>query len=200
MQINDDDGLPLKICFTCLDEIKQIQKFIKQFRESDTKLRLYREGSIHIEPGDITSNISDELYDQTNDFTSETKTKEQNYVDLKYEDEKFYSDDENEKIKKEYLCDICNKVLKTKKLLFKHKHCHLTNNRKHVCGECGKEFLENTYLKVHMRSHFTDDEKPYKCQQCGQQYAYQYQLTQHLYKHSDQKPFPCPRCNKGRFQ
>lgn len=180
-----------------MSEFKKINSFVKQFQESDTKLRLYQstEALIHIEPGDISAISVTEEYGESLEDNVDIKTEEPSHDESEMYDEDYKPEVDFDEVKVKHKCETCDKVFKSKKVLMRHLQSH--EGDEHACSECGKKFSQKTHLKVHMRSHFTDEEKPFKCDHCGLQYAYQYQLTQHSYKHTDEKPFPCPQCDKG---
>jgi DNA-directed RNA polymerase subunit RPC12/RpoP len=76
------------------------------------------------------------------------------------------------------VCDICGTVCKNKHSLNSHKRRHDSKNKKHVCDNCGKAFITNLLLIMHIRTH--TKEKPFKCPLCDHRCA----IKQNIQKHS----------------
>ncbi|KAG8237669.1 hypothetical protein J437_LFUL018021 [Ladona fulva] len=66
--------------------------------------------------------------------------------------------------------------------------------RKFRCEDCGKCFALEERLNSHILVH--SGEKPYVCEQCGRRFNRKNYLTEHLMIHTGQKPFECTECNK----
>ncbi|KAG5898397.1 hypothetical protein JTB14_030375 [Gonioctena quinquepunctata] len=64
-----------------------------------------------------------------------------------------------------------------------------------ICKECGKTYKTNYKLSEHMRKH--TGEKPYKCKSCEKAFRSKIGLAQHEAKHTGQYDFSCPTCGKG---
>lgn len=89
-------------------------------------------------------------------------------------------------------CDICQKSLKTKKMLWAHKVAvHFGGN--FPCGVCGKKCITGAELRRHETSHST--ERKFVCQYCGLAYKRWSHLYQHLRVHVDEKNFRCDVCH-----
>ena len=69
------------------------------------------------------------------------------------------------------------------------------NAQKLYCKICHKVFGTKSLLYKHLRGH-TSDEKPYKCQECGQGFTLSSNLRQHRIIHRGYKPFQCEFCGK----
>ncbi len=69
------------------------------------------------------------------------------------------------------------------------------NSQKLYCKICHKVFPTKSLLYKHLRGH-TSDEKPYKCQECGQGFTLSSNLRQHRIIHRGYKPFQCEFCGK----
>ncbi|XP_066935060.1 uncharacterized protein [Clytia hemisphaerica] len=89
-------------------------------------------------------------------------------------------------------CDICQKSLKTKKMLWAHKVAvHFGGN--FPCEICGKKCITGAELRRHMTSHST--ERRFVCQYCGLAYKRWSHLYQHLRVHEEEKNFRCDVCH-----
>ncbi|XP_036216679.2 uncharacterized protein [Bactrocera oleae] len=65
----------------------------------------------------------------------------------------------------------------------------------HVCHICSKQFRGNNDLRRHMLIH--SDERPYKCEQCGNCYRQAVNLRNHINcAHTNQRQYACEQCPK----
>ncbi|XP_069670779.1 gastrula zinc finger protein XlCGF17.1-like [Periplaneta americana] len=100
----------------------------------------------------------------------------------------------NDKEKTSYKCNICGKVLGTRRGLKMHFHSHF-GEKTFECDNCGKCFYFLGTLKKHVRTHM--DEKPFKCDTCGKCFSQSGILRDHVRTHTGEKPFNCDICGKG---
>lgn len=98
---------------------------------------------------------------------------------------------------KKFVCINCPESFYSEEKLRKHCKLH-DSSRAYKCNECNKLFSKKSNLNIHLRSHTKEEDKKHSCKECGQQFTYSYLLKQHSYKHMEQKPFPCSKCNKGK--
>ncbi|XP_069363463.1 zinc finger protein 845-like [Maniola hyperantus] len=119
-----------------------------------------------------------------------------------------------------YICDICQKVFKGKRLLFKHLKTHAevrwftceicqhkckypsqlkqhmiihTGERPFLCKICDHKCTRNSDLVVHMRTHI--DIKPFSCTLCNYNCKRNGNLVRHMRTHTGDKPFACKLCD-----
>jgi KRAB domain-containing zinc finger protein len=67
-------------------------------------------------------------------------------------------------------------------------------NKRHKCSDCGWAFKLKSHLTNHIRKH--TGEKPYHCSICNKRSATNSSLKIHLRTHSGEKPYQCKICNK----
>ena len=60
--------------------------------------------------------------------------------------------------------------------------------------KCGKRFKCKSELNAHLIAH---NKKEYKCEECAYSNTDPHNLRAHQRRHSDKKPFLCPKCGKG---
>ena len=60
--------------------------------------------------------------------------------------------------------------------------------------KCGKRFKRESELNAHLIAH---NKKVYKCEECAYSNTDPRNLRAHQRRHSDKKPFLCPKCGKG---
>uniref|UniRef100_A0AAQ5XXS9 C2H2-type domain-containing protein n=1 Tax=Amphiprion ocellaris TaxID=80972 RepID=A0AAQ5XXS9_AMPOC len=64
--------------------------------------------------------------------------------------------------------------------------------RPYRCSECGKAFKGSSGLKYHMRDH--TGERPYRCTECGKSFKRSSLLSIHQRVHTGVRAFQCPHC------
>ncbi|XP_050309604.1 zinc finger protein 664-like [Anthonomus grandis grandis] len=98
--------------------------------------------------------------------------------------------------KEKYTCDVCEMKFSNKMKFFGHQKMH-DHTKPFKCTECFQGFSKEAHLKVHERCHTTSKDKKFSCTTCNKQFMYEYLLKQHKFTHSAEKPYPCPKCEKG---
>ena len=94
-------------------------------------------------------------------------------------------------------CELCGKILSSKKNLKKHLKLH-SNIRNYICKICNKSYKRSDHLRRHMITH---DPNPnyFECEFCLKRFSLNYHLTSHLQKVHGQKKlkvYKCPDCDK----
>ncbi|XP_055625545.1 transcription factor grauzone-like [Toxorhynchites rutilus septentrionalis] len=87
----------------------------------------------------------------------------------------------------------CNRVFYKKCKIIEHIDSHLNPNQFH-CGLCNKSYSNKYYLDLHnLRKHCINEEKPYKCEKCGQGFPKEWLLKAHFNTHIQAE---CTICHK----
>ncbi|CAH0731210.1 unnamed protein product, partial [Brenthis ino] len=94
---------------------------------------------------------------------------------------------------KPFTCHLCPHTFKTKKYLGRHIKRVHNEATENECSFCGRKFHFKSLLRQHMYTH--TDERPFKCKICGKGFNSSYTLNTHKYIHADAKPFKCEFCD-----
>ena len=92
---------------------------------------------------------------------------------------------------KPYKCDKCEKSYKRKAELQEHEEMSHSTNFNYSCEKCGKQFYGKKNLALHMKTHYSDDEKKHVCNVCGHRFAKIKFLKNHMTVHSDVRKYAC---------
>lgn len=93
-------------------------------------------------------------------------------------------------------CEVCDKVLSSKKVLRRHVILKHLKNGRHQCSICSRRFFSSHELSRHMPVH--TNIKAHECKECGKAFKQAGQLYKHLQIHSGEKKFECDIC-KHKF-
>ena len=94
-----------------------------------------------------------------------------------------------------YECDHCGKGFHFESQLREHLRVHqVQGDWTCFCPKCGKRFKRESELNAHLIAH---NKKEYKCDECAYSNTDLRNLRAHQCRHSDKKPFLCPKCGKG---
>jgi hypothetical protein len=92
-------------------------------------------------------------------------------------------------------CDVCSRRFSRLKDLNHHKKIHLPNDEKQFkCKQCGKGYTSKKTLFSHMLIHSGD--RPHKCSHCDKCFRQLGHLQTHLRIHTNYRPFKCINCEK----
>merc|ERR1712176_639915 len=64
------------------------------------------------------------------------------------------------------------------------------------CDQCGDNLTGFEDFKVHLRKHYLDAQRKFKCEICGKTYTTLYNLKAHKEIHIGEKKYSCQYCNK----
>ncbi|XP_066142112.1 oocyte zinc finger protein XlCOF6-like [Euwallacea fornicatus] len=217
---------PNNTCLGCLDSINLSFSFRQmciasdEFLKKEETRREFRkiEQEALLGEGDLSSEtlVNIEQFTALNQDVDSVKCEDdvlQKDLDILSEDsetdsesrnigkENFYQESEYDKglvskCQEKYNCSYCEMKFSNKTKFFIHQNMH-DESKPFKCSECFQSFIKGAHLKVHLRSHAKTEDKKFSCITCGKQFIYEYLLKIHAYKHSDVKPFPCTKCDKG---
>ncbi|XP_076673534.1 uncharacterized protein LOC143371803 isoform X3 [Andrena cerasifolii] len=100
-----------------------------------------------------------------------------------------------QRVPKEFQCNVCSKSFATELGLRKHVTLH---SKMFSCTHCDKEFASSHNLKLHIRKH--TGERPYECKFCKKSFARSNALRVHRLIHTGERPYVCDLCGQSFTQ
>ena len=91
-------------------------------------------------------------------------------------------------------CEVCGKVLSSKKVLHRHMILKHLKNGRHQCPVCSRRFFSSHELGRHMPVH--TNVKAHVCEICGKSYKQSGHLHRHLQMHTGERNFECNICKR----
>ena len=89
-------------------------------------------------------------------------------------------------------CKICHKVFPTKSMLYKHLRGHTSDEKPFKCNECGQGFTLSSNLRQHRIIH--RGYKPFQCEFCGKKFMRSNVYKQHRRIHTGEEMHKCGLC------
>lgn len=80
---------------------------------------------------------------------------------------------------KPFQCKHCSKSFSVKNDLVKHIPIH-SSVLPHICDVCGKQYLRDTSLKIHKRTHDSDMQSAFPCKLCDLAFSKRHILWKHV--------------------
>lgn len=94
-------------------------------------------------------------------------------------------------------CSECGRRCSTRGSLRRHMIGHSASARPRVsCDKCDKSFTSSSTLYHHKRA-IHSSVKPYRCNECGEQFNFNHSLKLHVLKHAGRRPYQCLVCGKS---
>lgn len=93
------------------------------------------------------------------------------------------------------MCEVCSKTFRSINLLNIHRQVH--KNPVFECKSCSKKFRWDSSLRSHIQSAHNNAGQKLKCEVCNWEFADKNNLKNHMYTHSERKPFNCTKCDRG---
>ncbi|CAH1984917.1 unnamed protein product [Acanthoscelides obtectus] len=175
VEVKMDDSLPKNLCEVCTDKLNTCYEFRTQCQKSDSRLRKLttsesktstKQENIVVHP-----DVPDDLFD------------EEDEIPLIHRREKRKKDDKKDKKEDLIECNVCHKVLYSKKGLKIHMKQHASDKVK-SCLFCDAKYTRTNHLLKHISTHDKLGVR-HPCEQCEKTFDAAQELYQHSKEHDE---------------
>ncbi|XP_058827582.1 zinc finger protein 83-like [Topomyia yanbarensis] len=91
-------------------------------------------------------------------------------------------------------CRICGREFFTSEQLDQHRLTH--KDQAYICDICSRKFTENSSLTRHRLIHAAKIEKEFRCEVCGGGFKKYSHMTRHMQIHTNERPYKCDLCGQ----
>ncbi|XP_053304790.1 zinc finger protein 585A-like [Spea bombifrons] len=99
----------------------------------------------------------------------------------------------NSNVRQAYICVVCGKQFVQQTVLALHLQSHVQDKRC-FCAICGKGFVQQSLLLIHEKTHM--ERQPHRCLACGQMFYVKELFVAHQRSHREKKQHRCKHCGK----
>ena len=101
-----------------------------------------------------------------------------------------------EKVEKNFKCEICEKDFSRKGYLNKHKTRVHTEDKQFICNVCCSSFTLQHKLNSHISNYHQKGQRKFKCDSCGKSLTSSHNLKNHIKNiHEGQRNNNCDSCS-----
>lgn len=97
-----------------------------------------------------------------------------------------------------HVCEICKREFKYKAYLENHILTAHSKTNEFACEVCAQSFTSKETLETHKKDH--ENDKKHRCTVCNKGFYMLSTLKEHMRTHTGEKPFLCSQCGKGFSQ
>lgn len=211
-----DDGLPLRLCVPCVDDLARAFAFAQRCAAADRALRASPPQTLPVLVPDHHAKLGFTLKKELDVAEIKQESNEE------HDDEDFQSEEtqvyveqvhpnktalgEPYRVKKRYKkikraklgpiqCVVCGLMTVCRSAMETHMRTH-TGEKPFPCESCCQRFPSKGALKRHATTNHSLRERKFTCETCGNSFYTKSDIITHMRIHTDEKPYECPFCSK----
>lgn len=203
--LSQEDYLPSVICSHCTEELNMANNFRVKCISFEERFSAFAKSMAERNVSDNENDASDNCTSLEPSENGDVKVESTSNIKCKNLNKRNGNNSNFRKFTATFVCNICNKVLKTNASLLQHnismhnKRKHVGKitgsgiNRRYICTKCPYSTPHSQTLVNHMRRH--NGARPFICD-CGKRFTQSSSLTAHRKTHSNITYYTCSTCGK----